>query len=182
MDFMDPAALYVHCSLEDFVRLEGNFELVHGMLQPRPSSAEASRISVTIGARLGEFIHTDRLGALYSASLLVRAFSDSDEIRKASLSYLVTERVPPGDGDFLTIPPDFVVEVVSPFHNAYNVRAKVDVWLNAGVRMVWVAWPAQRELQVYRPGLRCETLVASDIVSGYDVIPGFQIAVASLFD
>jgi Uma2 family endonuclease len=47
--------------------------------------------------------------------------------------------------------PDLVVEVVSPSDRASEVSAKAATWLDAGVRLVWVADPQVRLASVHTP-------------------------------
>jgi Uma2 family endonuclease len=89
--------------------------------------------------------------------------------------------VPRDDPGFLLVAPDLVVEVVSRHDRWPEVREKAAMWLRAGVRLVWVADPRQREIYVYRPGARPEVFTADDQITGLDVIPGFAAPVASLF-
>ena len=43
---------------------------------------------------------------------------------------------------FMTIPPDLAVEVVSPNDYAREVEEKVEEYLRAGVKLIWVVYPA----------------------------------------
>lgn len=165
---------------EDLLELNGNFEFVNGAVEQRNVSVESSRVALRIGRTLLNFAEERGLGEVYGSDLLVRAFADRTEVRRPDVAFISADRVPREAG-FCLLAPDLVVEVVSPNDSAYSVRAKVDTWLDSGVRMVWIAWPEQREVQVYRQGARPETLADEDSLSGYDVIPGFDAPVASLF-
>lgn len=56
------------------------------------------------------------------------------------------------------------------------------MWLDAGVRLIWVARPALRTIEVYRPGMPMLTLSNSDSLDGYDIVPGFTAPVSHVFD
>jgi Uma2 family endonuclease len=57
----------------------------------------------------------------------------------------------------------------------------VQQYLNAGVRLVWVVYPEDRQVVVYRPGEAAATLGVGDTLDGGDVLPGFSVALAALF-
>ena len=48
--------------------------------------------------------------------------------------------------------------------------------------MVWVISPRLRTVTIYRSLNDIDTLTEKDLLDGGKVIPGFQIAVADLFD
>lgn len=73
------------------------------------------------------------------------------------------------------------VEVVSPSDAYIDVESKVDEYLDAGVRMVWVLNPQQRNVRVFVPGERPQQLGLGDELTGGTVLPGFSVRVAELF-
>ena len=77
--------------------------------------------------------------------------------------------------------PDLAVEVVSFDDRPREVAEKARAWLAAGARLVWVANPKSRTVDVYRPGADVETLTASEQLIGGDVLPGFACPVAEVF-
>lgn len=58
---------------------------------------------------------------------------------------------------------------------------KVANWLAAGTRMVWVVSPKLRTVTAYRSLSEIVVLTEKDVLDGADVVPGFEIAVADLF-
>ena len=82
---------------------------------------------------------------------------------------------------FLPIAPDFVAEVVSPNDRASEVEAKVEAWLDAGVRLVLVVDPQTATVRAHRPGSPAESHTAGRVDLN-DVLPGFRLDVAELFD
>jgi Uma2 family endonuclease len=78
------------------------------------------------------------------------------------------------------------VEVLSPGDLAYEIDGKIEDYLSAGVRLIWVVNPKTRTLRIHRPadsplgpiGAASET----DMITGEDVLPGFECRVAEFFD
>jgi Uma2 family endonuclease len=77
--------------------------------------------------------------------------------------------------------PDLVVEVVSPNDTATEVQRKVEQWLQAGVRLVWVLYRATRSAMVYQADGTVQLLHADDTVTGDTVLRGFLCRVGDLF-
>jgi Uma2 family endonuclease len=82
---------------------------------------------------------------------------------------------------YVTIPPDLAVEVTSPSDEVYELEEKVEEYLRAGVRLIWVIHPEVRVIQVIRGDGSGHRLRSSDELSGEDVVPGFRCPVASVF-
>jgi Uma2 family endonuclease len=83
---------------------------------------------------------------------------------------------------FLELAPDLAVEVVSPSDSANAVHEKVLEYLSAGVQLVWVVHPIQRTVTVYSEGPVAHVLSEGDTLNGGDLLPGFSLAVADIFE
>jgi Uma2 family endonuclease len=79
--------------------------------------------------------------------------------------------------------PDLAVEVASPNQFRPEMAAKAQLYLQRGVRLVWVVWSADRQIDVWHPGSDepVVTLGTNDHLDGGDVLPGFTHPVADLF-
>jgi len=73
------------------------------------------------------------------------------------------------------------VEVISPNDLAKDLDEKLEDYLRAGVKLIWVINPETRTLQIYYPDGTSRRLHETDEVSGDSVIPGFRCPVAALF-
>ena len=85
------------------------------------------------------------------------------------------------EAGYITIAPDLAVEVVSPNDIYYEVEAKVDEYLSAGVRLVWVVNPVNKSVRVFQPGRIVDEFGPDGELTGGGVIPGFTCSVRSLF-
>jgi Uma2 family endonuclease len=77
--------------------------------------------------------------------------------------------------------PRLAVEVLSPSDKQEEVREKVVEYINAGVALVWIVDPYFETVQVYRPHAAPEMFNREQVLSGGDVLPGLEIAVAGIF-
>ena len=63
-----------------------------------------------------------------------------------------------------------------------QVRTKVDEYLKAGVRLVWVIEPRTRHITVHRPDEAPSLLRENGDFDGLDVLPGFRLDVKRIFE
>lgn len=82
---------------------------------------------------------------------------------------------------YLETIPELVIEVRSPSETGPAVRSKVDEYLDAGVKVVWVADPGPKTVTAYRRNQAQQVFGPADLLTIPDVIPGFQVPVAELF-
>ena len=79
------------------------------------------------------------------------------------------------------IAPDLVVEIMSPSDTAALLREKVEDYLSAGTKQIWIVVPDRREVVVHTPDGAAVTLSGEDRLAGGDVLPGFDVAVSEFF-
>src|SRR5258708_28839150 len=83
----------------------------------------------------------------------------------------------------LILVPDLVVEIVSPTDRYVDVEKKVMQYLADGVQILWLVNPEHHTVTVYRASSNQPTrLTTNDALDGADIIPGFTISVASIFE
>jgi Uma2 family endonuclease len=183
---MSTVATSIQYSPEELLtRLDGDaYELVGGELVERKMGAKSSFIAGKIYARLDRFCDDHRLGWVFPEGTSFQCFPDDlDKVRRADVSFLRFGRLPreqPPEGH-IRIAPDLAVEVVSPQDLAYDVDNKVEDYLQAGVRLVWVVNPATRTVRVHYADGPGATLRADGELDGGDALPGFRCPIRDLF-
>ncbi len=163
---------------------DGRWELIDGEIVPMtPVGSRASATNLTVGGLIGDHVWPHRHGELYGADLGAVPFLDRETIRVPSGAFLRSERVPPRDAQdgFLREVPDLVWEMTSPFADSGEVGAKTAMWLDAGVRLVWVDDPEARTVGVHAPDRPVATRGEGDDLDGDEVVPGFRVPVVDLF-
>jgi Uma2 family endonuclease len=159
-------------------------ELIRGVLhETLPTGQEHGEIVMNLGAELWNFVKPRRLGRLTGSDAGVWLERDPDTVREPDVAFFSVEKVPPGIRvtGYSETAPDLVAEVVSPNASKREVRDKAWMWLNHGVRLVWIVDPATRTVDVYRPGRPVSTLGEDTTLDGADVLPGFSCEVSTLF-
>jgi Uma2 family endonuclease len=161
-----------------------SYELIRGVLREvTPSGGGHGRISVRFGGRLDAFVDQHDLGGVYGAETGFVVEVDPDTVLVPDVTYVRAERLPPAEMDerFVPVPPDLVVEVISPSNRTNEIDEQVRLYLDAGVPMVVLVFPRRRTLDVYRSAHDMQTLTEGDSFDGQDVVPGFRLPVAEIF-
>lgn len=84
----------------------------------------------------------------------------------------------------LMLIPDLVAEVVSPTDRYTDLYAKIKAYLQDGVQLVWVVDPQQRTVTIFTPDAaprHLDSLDGKAMLTGDELMPGFQIALSDLF-
>ena len=102
-------------------------------------------------------------------------------IPRADAGYISLSRLPVRVKGHLTVPPELLVEVVSPGDNAGDLERKVQEYLLVGVLLVWIVYPDEKTITVRRPDGSSTILGAEDEISGEEAAPGFSARVADFF-
>jgi Uma2 family endonuclease len=161
-----------------------DYELADGLLVERKMGSESSFVGGRLFRRLANHADDQRVGLVWPADNGIQCFPDApDKVRRPDVTFVRFGRLP-GDRPplgHLLIAPDLAVEVISPNELAYEVDCKVDEYLAAGVRLVWVINPANRTVRIYRADGSIGILRESDELDGEDVVPGFRCPVRDLF-
>lgn len=64
------------------------------------------------------------------------------------------------------------------------MAAKARTYLDSGTRLVWIVWPEQHQVDVWRAGRSvgpAAVLAMGDALDGEDAVPGFTCPVSDLF-
>ena len=158
-------------------------ELVRGELHKMaPAGARHGVVAQRIALRIGNYVETRELGYVFAAETGFIVQRHPDTVRAPDVAFVSKERlqgeVPPG---YMGIVPDFVVEVVSPNDSASAVQAKVEDWMKAGTRLVWVVYPETRSVAVYRSLQEAQVLSSVDTLNAEPVFDDFSVPVGDLF-
>jgi Uma2 family endonuclease len=86
---------------------------------------------------------------------------------------------------FPPIVPDFVIELVSPSdlknQRYQDLQAKMQEYLDNGVKLGWLIEPTAKTVEIYRQGKQVEVLNNPQTLSGENVLPGFVLDLREIF-
>jgi Uma2 family endonuclease len=104
-------------------------------------------------------------------------------VRLPDVTYVTAERAPTRDEPVPELSPDLIVEVLSDSNTPREIERKLQEFFQGGTRLAWVIDRRKRTVAVHRETLEAVTVLGpDDTLSGDDVLPGFEIAVATLFE
>lgn len=163
----------------------GPCELVKGRLVlAKPAGMRHGGIEGNFYYVLRNFVEERKLGKVLVGEVGVYTGRDPDTVRGADVLFLSKGRYArlKGKTGFLAVAPDLVVEIRSPSERQGKVLKKVREYLARGVRLVWVANPKRWTVRAYRSPTDVREFGGEDLLPGDDVLPGFSVPVASLFE
>jgi Uma2 family endonuclease len=161
-----------------------DFELVDGELVERHMGNKSNWVATRIATLLSVYVDEHNLGWVFTSEAGYRLDPNHpNTLRKPDVSFVRFGRLPneePSDA-YDNLAPDWAIEVVSPGDTVLELEEKIEEYLTAGVRLVWVINPDRKVVKVYAPGHPIAEFRNSDELTGDDVMPKFRCQVSSLF-
>ena len=181
-------------TLEEFIRRydQQPFELINGEIRRLvPTMSGHNRMTSALMWALLSYVKPQNLGEVYAEAPFVLTYESNwvKGLCVPDLMFIAAERLaayrasdPDADRKPFTLVPDLVVEIISPNDKYSEVDEKVEAYLQDSVRLVWVVDLQRKKIAVHAPNTPQVWLAGDDKLTGGDVIPGFEIAVAGLFE
>ncbi len=161
----------------------GRGELIKGVfVKMPPPGTEHGRIESKIGRYIGNFVEESDLGETYVGETGVYTARHPDTVRGVDTAYVSWERLEKNQSTtYLDVPPELVVEVLSPGNRWVEILDKVDEYLNIGVDLVWIVDPKRREVFAYRSLDEVRRYAVGDVLTAEDILPNFELSLEKLF-
>lgn len=181
-------ALYTKAEFYKFLDLPQNagkvFELINGeIVEKMPNFGYSSGVSARFLTFIGMYLLKNDIAHLtdaqggYDIDAENTLAPDAGVGLKSRLSALPTD-------SFIPVVPDLVVEVVSQSdldNPKERIEKKLNKYLQAGVRLIWYAYPMRREVEVHQPGQPVQVFGIDDTLDGGEDLPGFTLPVHDIF-
>lgn len=173
---------------EDLLRMPDDgfrYELLRGALRKMsPAGHFHGRIAGEIFLSLGNHVKATGLGRVYAAETGFKLDGNPDHVRAPDVAFVRQERVDSVQEreGFWPGPPDLAVEVLSPGDSYSEVKEKALDWLSVDTRLVIVVDPCTRTATVYNSPSSSVALGVDDILDGGDVVPGWKLGIADIFE
>ncbi|MCU0542835.1 MAG: Uma2 family endonuclease [Oscillatoriaceae cyanobacterium Prado104] len=160
------------------------YELVNGeLIDMGNSGAKHGYICSILMILLGGYVRLQNLGAMFDSSTAFKMKSGNK--RSPDISFMAKERLQGLDempDGFLEGAPDLAVEILSPSNTVEEIDSKLVEYFENGAHLVWVIQPKQKYILVYRSAEEPDRLLKSvDSLDGEEIVPGFTLPVADLF-
>lgn len=156
-------------------------ELVQGEVRAvSPANDEHSVIAALLTTELT--LYTRQHGGMVAVEGGFLLLRNPDTVRGPDVAYIRRERlVGKRWGKFWEGAPDLAVEIVSPSNTLKDIQEKIQEYLQAGARLVWVVRPRSRSVVAHYPDGRTRVYRGDDILDGGDVLPGFTRPLREIF-
>ena len=159
-------------------------ELVDGVIVEVGSSFLPSHIAIRIAYFIMAYLMDTPIGYVTGADGGYKLAER--KVLIPDVGYIAKARLPDPPDRYVPIPPDWAIEVISPTDDRHATPEKALDYLAHGTQLVWIVNPPQQTVTVYRPGDTSEQAMlqrfgVDDTLEGDPVLPGFTLAVASIF-
>jgi Uma2 family endonuclease len=160
------------------------YEVVDGVeVELPPMSADSQMLAFRLARHLSNFGIAQNIGEACT-EVLFKLPLPVDRNRRPDAAFVSYSRWPKDKPIPTTnawdVLPDIFVEVVSPHDLGDEIETKLDEYLRAGARLVWVVYPRQGSVYVYEPARQVRRLTRADALDGGTVLPGFTLPLADL--
>jgi Uma2 family endonuclease len=153
-------------------------ELVRGELTTRPlAGVVEARIVIRIATRLSIYAEERALGDVYGP-MGYTLFTDPDTVRAPNCSFVRADRVV-STPKYYPGAPDLSVMVQAPDDTWPDVLEKKDDYLRAGTQAVVIVDPPRQHVELHRPS---GVTKVEDVLAVDDVVPGWRLPLADLFE
>lgn len=172
---------------DDLLRKHGRprklYELVDGTLVEKPMGRPEAFLALELGRLLAGFVNDHDLGFCTGADDLIELMPKL--VRGPDVCFVAwgkgRERTIDTDAISKRVP-DLVVEVLSPSNTRDEMARKRKDYFFAGVRVVWEIDPRKRTAEAYTAPDEKTAIPADGTLDGGDVLPGFKLPLAKLFE
>jgi len=142
-----------------------------------PTGGETGNRNAEIIIEFGIWNRQSKLGKLFDSSTAFKLPNGAD--RSPDVAWIKQERwdalTPEQKETFPPIAPDFVLELMSPSDSQRDTQAKMQEYIENGVKLGWLINRKTRQVEIYRQGQEVEILDNPTTLSGEDILPGFVL-------
>lgn len=172
-------------TLKDFLKfpeVKPALEFYGGrIIQKMSPNRPHSLLQICFGSHLRQFTRSHQLGQIYPE--LRCTFSGQSQV--SDLCFIAKGRVPRDvKGELVSnirFAPDLAIEILSPGQTVSELTAKLRLALKNGLRLGWLIHPKKKQVIIFRPKRRAQTLLLGDVLSGEEILPGYTLRLDELF-
>lgn len=159
------------------------YELIDGVLLEKTVGAYESYLAVLLSHFLWGFVREHDLGIVLGADGMMRLAPGL--VRIPDVSFISWSRLPgrkvPRES-IANLAPDLAIEVISKWNTPREMEGKLADYFAARVRQAWYVYHTpRREVHVYLSPEERTVLHDTQTLDGGDVLPGFTLALSTLF-
>ena len=147
-----------------------------------PTGGISSNREIKAGAYLLTWVESQDLGEVFSSSCGFKLANSA--VRSPDAAFVAKGRLPEGwdeeEDKFINLAPDFIIEIRSKTDSLETLKAKMQEYIDNGVRLGWLIDRKNRQALVYRADGTITQYPATATLSGEEVVPGFALVLERL--
>jgi Uma2 family endonuclease len=180
-DSMSDKEFYDFCQQNELLHLERD-ENKQILIMP-PTSANTGIKNTNLLVELANWNRKKNMGVCFDSST---GFTLPDgSVRSPDVSWITKEKwdqISDSERDeFAHVCPDFVIELKSKSDNLKMLSNKMGKWIKNGCSLAWLINPEDKTVFIYRKDGTIDKIAGfNNVVSGEDVLPGFELNVSIL--
>lgn len=174
-------------TVEDVVYLDVHedrlCELIDGILVEKTVGLYESALGYILGGLILNFVQKHKLGMVAGEAGMMRILPN--QVRIPDISFISKERLANCNIRREPVPeisPDLAVEILSESNTKREMDRKLREYFEGGTRLVWYVDPESRTVSVYTSPETMSVLSENDLLTGGEVLVGFQVRVGDVFD
>lgn len=170
------------CRLNPDLKLETNHR--GELIVMSPTGYETGMNNAGLIAQFWNWNRQYKLGVVCDSS--TGFILPNGAIRSPDVSWIDKERITKfskqEQAKFLPLTPDFVLELMSPSDLLKAAQAKMQEYIDNGVKLGWLINPQQQQVEIYRSGELKEVLNRPGVLSDDRLLPGLVIELDSIWE
>lgn len=139
--------------------------------------------SASLTASLVEWNRKVRSGIVFSSSTGFKL--PNGAVRSPNVAWVAMDRwqqlTPEQRERFPPMCPDFLVELRSENISLKPLQAKMQEYINNGLRLGWLINSKNHQIEIYRANQAKEVVIQSDALSCADILPGFELTLSTVW-
>jgi Uma2 family endonuclease len=180
LDSGDDNILATLSSLNSHLRLETDKN--NNLIILMATYDKTGEINSELNAELVIWNRQEKLGKVYDSSTGFK-MPVTNSVKSPDVSFILHSRleVLENDSKFRTIAPDFVIELRSDTDRLKTMIAKMEEYIEHGVRLGWLIDPQTENVHIYRLNGNHTMQNFDETLLGEDVLPKFELNLRSIF-
>jgi Uma2 family endonuclease len=163
------------------------YEVVNGERVEKPfMSVYGIRIAFVLASYLESFARKKKRGRVVVEAIFNLPLPEGDRQRRPDAAFVSYQRWakdrPLPHTDPWPVVPNLAIEAISKNDAAEEIQDKLEEYFAVGVQLVWVIYPKQRLIYMYKSPTRPKVLSEEQQLDGGSVLPGFKLPVAAIFE
>jgi len=142
-----------------------------------PVGGESGRSESDLNFQVSLWNYQTKLGIVFSSSTIFRLPNGAK--RSPDVAWVKVERwealTVEERKKFPPLTPDFLIELRSETDRLKTLQEKMQEYIDNGLHLGWLINPQSQQVEIYRLGKPVEIVQFPILLSGEDVLPGFEL-------